>query len=327
MTTKTQQSKLLALGRAVIKNEAKSVGNLVARVDQSFARACNYILDCEGRVVVLGMGKSGHIGNKIAATFASTGTPAFFVHPGEASHGDLGMIKGDDVVLALSNSGETEEIITLLPVIKRLAVPLISLTGHSSSRLAQTASVNIDISVEKEACPLGLAPTSSTTAMLAMGDALAIALLEARNFSAEDFAIAHPGGMLGRRLLLHVRDIMHTGVELPAVYPDTRVSETLIVMTQMGLGSAAIIDRENKITGIFTDGDLRRALDNGIDVHKTEINKVMTRNCRTIKQDCLAAEALAVMDDCRINALPVVDEDRHLIGLLNMHDLLRAKVV
>ena len=327
MTTETQQAKLLALGRAVIKNEAKSVSDLVARIDQNFAQACTYILNCKGRVVVLGMGKSGHIGNKIAATFASTGTPAFFVHPGEASHGDLGMIKDDDVVLALSNSGETDEIITLLPVIKRLAVPLLSLTGKRDSRLAQTASVNIDISVEKEACPLGLAPTSSTTAMLAMGDALAIALLEARGFSAEDFAIAHPGGMLGRRLLLRVHDLMHTGAELPAVYPDTRVSETLVVMTRMRLGSAAIVDQENKITGIFTDGDLRRALDNGIDVHKTKISKVMTRDCRTIKQDCLAAEALAIMDDCRINALPVVDEDKQLIGLLNMHDLLRAKVV
>ena len=237
------------------------------------------------------------------------------------------MIKDDDVVLALSNSGETDEIITLLPVIKRLGVPLITLTGNADSMLAKTASVNIDVGVEKEACPLGLTPTASTTAALAMGDALAIALLEARGFGAEDFAIAHPGGMLGRRLLLHVGDIMHGGEELPAVLEDTLLSETLLVMTQMGLGSAAIIDEENCVLGIFTDGDLRRALDNNIDVHKTVVSKVMTRNYKSINKDCLAAEALAIMEDNRINALPVVNAENKLIGLLNMHDLLRARVV
>ncbi|MEE8233626.1 MAG: KpsF/GutQ family sugar-phosphate isomerase [Gammaproteobacteria bacterium] len=325
--TKQEQEKLLTLGRAVISTEAEGLENLLERIDDNFVQACLYILDCKGRVVVLGMGKSGHIGSKIAATLASTGSPAFFVHPGEASHGDLGMIKDDDVVLALSNSGETDEIITLLPVIKRLGVPLITLTGNADSMLAKTASVNIDVGVEKEACPLGLTPTASTTATLAMGDALAIALLEARGFGAEDFAIAHPGGMLGRRLLLHVGDIMHSGEELPAVLEDTLLSETLLVMTQMGLGSAAIIDEENCVLGIFTDGDLRRALDNNIDVHKTMVVKVMTRNCKSISKDCLAAEALAIMENSRINALPVVDAENKLIGLLNMHDLLRARVV
>ncbi len=318
---------MLTLGRAVISTETEGLKNLLERINENFVQACLYILDCKGRVVVLGMGKSGHIGNKIAATLASTGTPAFFVHPGEASHGDLGMIKDDDVVLALSNSGETDEIITLLPVIKRLGVPLITLTGNTDSMLAKTASVNIDVGVAKEACPLGLAPTASTTAALAMGDALAIALLEAHGFSEEDFAIAHPGGRLGRRLLLHVGDIMHIGEELPAVLEDTLLSETLLVMTQMGLGSAAIIDEENCVLGIFTDGDLRRALDNNIDVHKTMVGEVMTRNCKSISKDCLAAEALAIMEGSRINALPVVDAENKLIGLLNMHDLLRARVV
>jgi arabinose-5-phosphate isomerase len=325
--TKQEHEKLIRLGRAVIATETEALVKLNERIDENFVQACLYMLDCKGRVVVLGMGKSGHIGNKIAATLASTGTPAFFIHPGEASHGDLGMIKDDDVVIALSNSGETDEIITLLPVIKRLGVPLISMSGNKKSSLARTASVNIDVSVEKEACPLGLAPTASTTAALAMGDALAIALLEARGFGAEDFAIAHPGGMLGRRLLLHVSDIMHIGKELPAVQETTLLSEALLIMTQMGLGSTAIVDKENYVLGIFTDGDLRRALDNDIDIHKASINEVMTRNCKTISKDCLAAEALAIMEDSRINALPVIDKENKLIGLLNMHDLLRARVV
>lgn len=325
--TQQEQEKLITLGRAVISTETEALEQLSTRIDENFVQACFYILDCKGRVVVLGMGKSGHIGNKIAATFASTGTPAFFVHPGEASHGDLGMIKDDDVVLALSNSGETDEIMTLLPVIKRLGVPLITLTGNVNSSLAKSASINIDVSVAKEACPLGLAPTASTTAALAMGDALAIALLEARGFSADDFAIAHPGGMLGRRLLLHVEDIMHTGEELPAVLETTLLSEALFIMTQMGLGSTAIVDKNNLVLGIFTDGDLRRTLDNDIDFHTVKIGQVMTRDCKTINKDCLAAEALAIMDSYRINALPVVDGKRKLIGLLNMHDLLRARVV
>lgn len=325
--TEQGYKKLLTLGRAVITTEIAALEKIKERIDVYFVQACVYILECKGRVVVLGMGKSGHIGNKIAATLASTGTPAFFVHPSEAGHGDFGMIKDDDVIIALSNSGETDEMMILLPVIKRLGVPLIAMTGNKSSTLAKTASVNIDVSVEKEACPLGLAPTASTTAALAMGDALAIALLEARGFSAEDFAIAHPSGMLGRRLLLHVGDIMHTDKELPAVLKKMLLSETLLIMTQMGLGVTTIIDEENFVLGIFTDGDLRRALDAGVDIHKTSIGEVMTCDCKTIAKDCLAVEALSIMDNVRINALPVVDKDNRLIGLLNMHDLLRAKVI
>jgi arabinose-5-phosphate isomerase len=277
-------------------------------------------------VVVLGVGKSGHIGNKIAATLASTGSPAFFVHPSEASHGDLGMIKNDDLILALSNSGETSEIITLLPAIKRLQLPLIALTGNHRSTLAKAASVNIDVSIRQEACPLGLAPTASTTVALVMGDALAIALLKIRGFDEHDFAISHPGGLLGRKLLLRVEDIMHTGDTLPAVQIDTLLSEALFIMTQAGLGSTAIIDPQHHVLGIFTDGDLRRALDNNVDIHKTSIDKTMTHDCQTIKKDDLAVEALSIMENRRINVLPVVDDEHKLIGLLSMHDLLRAKV-
>ncbi|MBI4005235.1 MAG: KpsF/GutQ family sugar-phosphate isomerase [Gammaproteobacteria bacterium] len=319
--------KLIELGRAVIKTETNAIADLSARIDEKFASACQYILECEGRTVVIGMGKSGHIGNKIAATLASTGTPAFFVHPGEASHGDLGMITKDDVVITLSNSGETDEIITLLPVIKRLNIPLITLTGNPNSTLARAATVNIDVSVKQEACPLGLAPTASTTAALAMGDALAIALLEARGFSADDFAQAHPGGILGRRLLLHVNDIMHTDKEIPRVYEDTLLKDTLVEMTQKGLGTTAIVDKSDRVIGIFTDGDLRRALDGGVDIHKMKIGKLISRKYKAIDKDRLAAEALAMMEDCKINALLVVDDQNKLIGILNMHDLLRARVV
>lgn len=320
-------AKLMALGRAVITTETKAVARLADRIDDKFVAACRYILDCRGRVVVIGMGKSGHIGGKIAATLASTGTPAFFVHPGEASHGDLGMITDDDVVLALSNSGETEEIIALLPVIKRRNIPLIALTGNVNSTLGRTADVNLDVSVDQEACPLGLAPTASTTAALAMGDALAIALLEAREFSAEDFALSHPGGILGRRLLLRVSNIMHTGEEMPTVTADTPLAAALVEMTRKGLGTTAIIDGDGRVKGIFTDGDLRRALDAGVDVHKARISEVMTSNCKTISPDCLAAEAVSMMEKHKINALLVVDKQQRLIGVLNMHDLLRAKVV
>lgn len=320
-------AKLIELGRAVIDTETAAIAALRERIDEDFARACRYLLDCQGRVVVLGMGKSGHIGGKIAATLASTGTPAFFVHPGEASHGDLGMITPEDVVMALSNSGETDEIVALLPVIKRLGVPLIALIGKSGSTLANSADVRIDISVAKEACPLGLAPTASTTAALAMGDAIAIALLEAREFSAEDFALSHPGGTLGRRLLLHVSNIMHTGAEMPTVTEDTLLSEALLEMTRKGLGTTAVVDGESRILGVFTDGDLRRTLDAGIDVHTAPISEVMTRHCKTVRAECLAVEALSLMEDHKINALLVVDDQERLCGVLNMHDLLRAGVV
>lgn len=325
--TNTSSDKLKALAKAVIETEESALKALIDRIDETFVTACNVILNCDGRVVVIGMGKSGHIGKKIAATLASTGTPAFFVHPGEASHGDSGMITSKDVVMVLSNSGETDEVVALLPVIKRLNTSLISLTGNPDSTLAKTATVNIDVSVDKEACPLGLAPTASTTATLAMGDAIAIALLEARGFSEDDFALSHPGGSLGRRLLLHVSEIMHTGKDIPKVAQDALLGEALIEMSQKGLGVTTIVDNSDNILGIFTDGDLRRALDSDIDVKNCLVKDVMTKNGKTIRSDSLAASALALMETHSINALVVVDEDERLIGILNMHDLLRARVV
>jgi arabinose-5-phosphate isomerase len=307
--------------------EANAIRALMDRVDDAFVRACHYMLDCEGRIVVLGMGKSGHIGSKIAATLASTGSPAFFVHPGEASHGDLGMITGKDVVLAMSNSGETGEIITILPLIKRLGVPLISLTGNPASTLARAASVNIDVSVSQEACPLNLAPTSSTTASLAMGDALAVALLEARGFTAEDFARSHPGGRLGRRLLLLIDDLIHTGSALPRVGPEAPLKEALVEMSRKGLGMTLVMDQQDRLLGVFTDGDLRRSLDRGVDVHGVLVGEVMTRSPKTIRLGALAAEALQLMESHKINGIVVLDKDNRVAGALNMHDLLRAGVV
>ncbi len=318
---------LLELARAVLDIEAQAVARLRERLDERFVAAARCMLACRGRIVVLGMGKSGHVGGKIAATLASTGTPAFFVHPGEASHGDMGMITANDVVLALSNSGETEELVILLPLIKRLGVALIALTGNPRSTLAAAATVNIDVGVVREACPLGLAPTSSTTAALAMGDALAVALLEARGFGTEDFALAHPGGQLGRRLLLKLADLLHRGEEMPVVTEDTLVRDALVEMTRKGLGMTAVVDNGERVAGIFTDGDLRRALDRGIDVHTVRMREVLTRDCKTVAEDVLAAEALQLMERHRINALLVVDGERRLRGVLNMHDLLRAKVV
>ncbi|MCG5548121.1 KpsF/GutQ family sugar-phosphate isomerase [Halorhodospira halochloris] len=315
------------LGQEVLKLEAKAVNSLAERIGDNFSSACRHILSCTGRVIVTGMGKSGHIGSKIAATLASTGTPAFFVHPGEASHGDLGMITGADVVLALSNSGETHELNAILPRLRRLGVPLISLTGNPDSTLAREATVHIDIQVEKEACPLGLAPTSSTTASLAMGDALAIALLDARGFTAEDFARSHPGGRLGRRLLLHIEDVMQTGDKVPQVTPGTLLREALLEISHKGLGMTAVVDSTQQVLGIFTDGDLRRALDQGIDVHTTEIATVMTQAPQTAPPHLLAAEAAERMERHRINALLITAEDGRLIGALNMHDLLQAGVV
>jgi arabinose-5-phosphate isomerase len=319
--------RLKKLGRAVVDTENRAVAALAARVDDRFVRACELMLGCQGRVVVLGMGKSGHIGGKIAATLASTGTPAFFVHPGEASHGDLGMITPRDVVLAISYSGTTGEILVLLPMLKRLGVALIALTGKPDSALAKAADVHIDVSVAQEACPLNLAPTASTTATLVMGDALAIALLEARGFTESDFALSHPGGALGRRLLLHVSDIMHTGADIPQVGPDTPLREALLEMTRKRLGMTAVADAEGRLLGIFTDGDLRRTLDRDVDVRSARIAEVMTRNCKTIRADVLAAEAVRLMETNKINALVVVDARQRIVGALNMHDLLRAGVV
>ena len=320
-------STLKKLGLAVLETEAAAVNALKSRIDEDFVRACHYMLDCEGRVVVIGMGKSGHIGSKIAATLASTGTPAFFVHPGEASHGDLGMITAKDVVLALSNSGATEEILTILPIIKRLHVPLIALTGNPQSALAEAANVNIDVAVEEEACPLGLAPTASTTAALAMGDALSISLLEVRGFTSDDFARSHPGGKLGRRLLLLIDDLMHTGERIPRVASGTLICDALLEITRKGLGATAIVDDDNIVQGIFTDGDLRRTLDHAVNLSVTPIDELMTRDCTLISPGLLAAEALQIMEEGKFNALLVVDDNKQLVGALNMHDLLRAGVV
>ncbi len=320
--------KLQELALAVIDIESRAIAALAGEIREAgFFLACQLMLDCKGRVVVIGMGKSGHIGGKIAATLASTGTPAFFVHPGEASHGDLGMITASDVVLALSNSGETAEIITILPIIKRLDVPLITLTGNPESTLSKAATANINVRVEREACPLDLAPTASTTAALAMGDALAIALLESRGFTEQDFARSHPGGALGRRLLLLIDDLMHTGDAIPAVGPDTLLSNALMEMTRKGLGMTAVVDEEGYLVGIFTDGDLRRAIDHKVDVHIARVRDVMTTNCKTVHPGMLAAEALQLMDSKMINALPVVNNANKVVGALNMHDMLRAGVV
>ena len=324
----SEAERIKSLGLAVIEAEVDALSALKSRIDAAFVQACGYMLACQGRIVVLGMGKSGHIGSKMAATLASTGSPAFFVHPGEASHGDLGMITPQDVVVALSNSGETAELLTILPLIKRLAVPLIALTGNPRSALANAAHAHIDVSVEKEACPLGLAPTSSTTVTLAMGDALAIALLEARGFTAEDFARSHPGGSLGRRLLLHVGDIMHRGDEVPRVNADELLSEALIEMSNKGLGMTAVVDDAGKLIGIFTDGDLRRTLDDhALDFRSVRVADVMTTGGKQVTANLLAAEALQIMDQNKINGLLVVDDEGQLIGALNMHDLLRAGVV
>jgi arabinose-5-phosphate isomerase len=318
---------LKKLGLGVLKSEASAIEALKSRIDDDFVRACHYMLECEGRVVVIGMGKSGHIGGKIAATLASTGTPAFFVHPGEASHGDLGMITAKDVVMALSNSGTTEEILTILPIIKRLDVPLISLTGNPHSALATAATVNIDVSVKEEACPLGLAPTASTTAALAMGDAMAISLLEVRGFTPDDFARSHPGGKLGRRLLLLIDDLLHTGDRVPKVQTGTLACDALLEMTRKELGATAIVDTDDVVHGIFTDGDLRRALDRGADLNATPIDELMTRNCTLVSPGLLAAEALQIMENGKFSALLVVDDNKKLVGALNMHDMLRAGVV
>jgi len=315
------------LGLAVIETEISAVEALKSTINDGFAKACELILNCEGRVVVIGMGKSGHIGNKIAATMASTGTPAFFVHPGEASHGDLGMITPKDVVIALSNSGETNEILTIIPILKRLSVPMISITGRADSTLSTEADIDLHAGVEKEACPLGLAPTSSTTVALVLGDALAVALLDARGFTEEDFALSHPGGSLGRRLLLHVKDIMHTDSEIPQVHENDTLRDALLVMTEKGLGMTGIVDDNLNILGIYTDGDLRRTLDKNIDVHKALIKDVMTKNCKTTKSHLLAAEALTEMQQNKISAMLVVDKNDKLVGAFNMHDLLRAGVV
>jgi arabinose-5-phosphate isomerase len=322
------KDKIKTLAQAVLNNEADAVKNLAQRIDDAFYHACELMLECKGRIVVMGIGKSGHIGGKVAATLASTGTPAFFVHPAEASHGDMGMITSSDVVLAFSNSGETEEIKTLLPLIKRLGVPLIALTGNTKSTLAHTADSHIDVSIEKEACPLGLAPTTSATAALAMADALAISILEQRGFTEDDFALSHPGGALGKRLLLRINDIMHSGDNTPRTLYTATLNEALVEMSKKGLGMTAVVDEQDNLLGVFTDGDLRRLLDHGqIDTHQVKIADVMIKGCKSTRADTLAAETLAMMQKFKINSLPVVDETNKLVGAMNMHDLLRNGVM
>lgn len=321
------QDKLKQLGLAVIDTEMSAIAALKPRIDDAFVRSCELMMACQGRVVVTGMGKSGHIGNKIAATLASTGTPAFFVHPGEASHGDLGMITGPDVVLAISNSGETAELITILPMIKRLGVKLISMTGKPASTLSKAADVNLDVSVAEEACPLNLAPTASTTATLALGDALAVALLEARGFTEEDFARSHPSGSLGRRLLLHVGDLMHSGDQIPRIQADKPLSEGLLEMSRKGLGMTTVFGEDNHFEGVFTDGDLRRAIDDSLDLRTTLMRDVMTPRGHTIAPELLAAEAVRMMQTHKITSLLVIDESDELVGVLHIHDLLRAGVM
>jgi arabinose-5-phosphate isomerase len=313
------------LAKAVINTEADAVREMLEHIDDAFVRSCNLILNTQGRLVVIGMGKSGHIGNKIAATMASTGTPAFFVHPGEASHGDLGMITGEDVILALSYSGATDEVINLMPVIKRKGIPLIAMTGNPKSKLATNATVHINVKVSHEACPLGLAPTSSTTATLAMGDALAVALMASRGFTADDFALSHPGGSLGRKLLLFIDDLMHCGDDFPAVTPDTLISDAIIEMTSKRLGMTAVVEN-GKLLGIFTDGDLRRSFEKQINLHQTKISDVMITNCKTLSPGTLAAEAVQMMEQHSITVLIVVDNENRPVGALHMHDLLKAGV-
>jgi arabinose-5-phosphate isomerase len=313
--------------KRTITIERDAIANLFERIDEKFSSACELMTDCKGRVIVTGMGKSGHIAKKIAATLASTGTPSFFVHPGEASHGDLGMITNNDVVLAISNSGNTAEIITILPLIKRMGIPLISMTGNPDSILAKQSNVNLDVSITQEACPLGLAPTSSTTVTLVMGDALAVALLESKNFSEQDFAFSHPGGSLGKKLILTVADLMHTGDRIPKVNLGTLLSEGLIEISEKGLGLTAIVNKENKLKGLFTDGDLRRTFDAKLDLLSTTIDDVMTTQCKTITANILAAEALSIMEQNKITGLLVTNNDQEVIGALHMHDLLRAGVI
>lgn len=328
ISTKIEQ--FCKLGKAVIATELQAIAALEQRIDYNFSQACHSLLACKGRIIVIGMGKSGHIGSKIAATLASTGSPAFFVHPGEASHGDMGMITKDDVIMALSNSGETPEILNILPLIKRLGIPLIALTGQPYSTLAKIATIHIDVSVSQEACPLGLAPTSSTTAALVMGDALAIALLEVRGFTSEDFALFHPGGSLGyhlRRHLLRVDELMHTGSEMPTVTEKCLLKDALVEITRKRLGMTTVINDAGKLIGIYTDGDLRRTLDNGYDVHSTLIADVMTRNCVTIPPKLLAPEALQIMEAHKITSLIVADPQHHPLGVVHLHDLLQAGVI
>lgn len=319
--------KICAIGRDVILTEAKMVSNLASRIDHHFVKACEYLLACTGHIVVMGVGKSGHIGKKIAATFASTGAPAFFIHPSEAKHGDIGMLTKHDVLLMLSYSGESEEIISILPFIKRLQIPLIALTGKSQSTLANAATIHLDVNVEKEACPLGLAPTSSSTSTLVMGDALAMAVLDQRGFTENDFALSHPGGTLGRRLILRVDEIMHKQDNMPIVSQNATFKEALVEMSQKKLGMTTIINEQGKLVGIFTDGDVRRAVDKNMDLQQTSIHHIMSKNPKTISENLLAADALNIMETFKITSLVAIDKENRPLGVIHIHDILRAGVV
>lgn len=321
------ESPFIASAIRTIEIENRAISDLANRIDEQFANACELVLDCTGKVVVIGMGKSGHIGKKIAATLASTGTTAMYVHPGEASHGDIGMIAVNDVVLAISNSGTTEEILSLLPILKRKAVPLITLTGEPQSELALAATANLDAQVNEEACPLGLAPTSSTTAALVLGDALAMALLEARGFTRDDFALSHPGGNLGRRLLVKVKDVMHSGEDIPSVVVGTSLAEALIEMSKKGFGLTTVLDNNQNLLGVFTDGDLRRTIDSGRNIQATLIDDVMSSSYKFISANSLAAEAARIMQESNVYVLLVKSEGQQLEGILKMHDLLQSNVV
>jgi arabinose-5-phosphate isomerase len=324
----TASGDALALAREVLQIEAAAITGLIAKLDGQFQRAIDLILRCRGRVLVSGIGKSGHIARKIASTMSSTGTPAYFLHPSEASHGDLGMMTADDVLIALSNSGESTEVLVLVPLVKRLGAKLIAFTGNPDSELAREADAHLNAGAEKEACPLNLAPTASTTAALALGDALAVALMQAKGFGRDEFARSHPGGALGRMLLTHVRDLMHSGADTPRVAAGASLWDAVLEITRGRLGMCAIVDDEQHVIGIFTDGDLRRALNKGVaDLRACRIADVMSRNPHTIGPDRLAAEALKLMDDNRINQLPVIDAEHRLLGALNMHDLLKAKIL
>lgn len=319
--------RICSLGQSVIETEARMILNLKTRIDAHFVNACQLLYCCQGRLAVMGVGKSGHIGKKLAATFASTGSPAFFIHPSEAKHGDIGMLTHHDVLIILSNSGESEEIISILPFIKVKKIPLISLTGRKNSTLAKAADINLDVSVEKEACPLGLAPTSSTTAALVMGDALAMTLLDKRGFTEEDFALSHPGGTLGKRLLLKIEEIMHKGESVPIICESTTLKNALVTMTQKKLGMASVVNQHGKLIGVFTDGDVRRAFDNNADIHQTLISEVMTASPKTIKGDMRASDALDLMENHKITSLVITDEDDHPVGIIHIHDILQAGVV
>lgn len=322
-----ETEKIYRLAKNVLETEAQAILNLCQRINENFVQACKLLFECQGRIIVTGIGKSGHIANKIAATLASTGSPAFFMHPSEASHGDIGVITKKDVVISLSNSGNTEEMLAILPIIKLLGVPLISMTGNPNSTLAKTADINLDVNVEKEACPLGIVPTSSTTATLAMGDALAIALLAMRGFTTQDFARSHPGGVLGKRLLLTIDDLMRTGDAIPLVKEDISIAKALIEITNKHLGMTVVTDHNDVLAGIFTDGDLRRVIDKNTNIHTTKISEVMSKNCKTIALGMLAAEAIKIMEQHQITALVIVDENNKPIGVIHMHDLLKSGLV